>query len=122
MEYKPYFIASILIGFLQVVDGLMLAFKGTPESFSLLFSLLEFVWVPISILAIFQVSRSRYLPVSYVVYNVLGWIYGYYLVATSDGGPFSIPSWFAVFGFCFGVYFSTASFLVLRSSDTAADV
>lgn len=122
MSFKPYFIASILIGFLQIIDGLVLALNGKPESFSLLFSSLEFVWVPISIVAVFQVSRFRYLPVSYVVYNVLGWIYGYYLVKTSDGGPFSIPSWFAVFGLCFGVYFSTASFLVLRSSDTAADV
>ena len=113
--FKFYYYLSVLIGVLQVIDGIVLASSSNIGAINLVFSLLEMLWVLFSVVAIFKVKVMKYVPVSYVVYNVAGWVYGGYLAATSENPEtMSIPTWFAIFGLCFGLYFLTASILAIK--------
>lgn len=112
---KFYLFTSIIVGLLQVVDGLILVSNSNIGTFNTVFALFEMLWVPVSFIAIFKLSVSKYLPITYLVYNILGWLYGSLLLNNSLGPKLdSIPLWFAVFGICFGIYFAMFSFVSLK--------
>ena len=113
--FKFYFFVSTIIGILQIVDGVILISSSDIGAISLVLSLLEMLWVLYSVVAILKVRISKYVPITYVAYNVAGWAYGGYLAMNSpDPELFTVPLWFAVFGLCFGIYFSASSFLSLK--------
>ena len=113
-----YFLNSISIGILQIVDGALLTSSSGLGIFSAIFSLLEILWIPVSIIAIYKVTFSKYIPISYTVYNILGWMYGSYLYQqTSNPELFTIPLWVALFGLCFGVYFTVCSIITVKRQD-----
>jgi len=113
--FKFYFYFSAIIGALQVIDGIVLVSSSNIGAINLIFSLLEMLWVLFSVVAIFKVQIMKYVPISYVAYNVLGWVYGVYLAANSESPEtLSVPTWFAIFGLCFGVYFIISSILAIK--------
>ncbi len=113
--FKFYFVTSIIVGILQIIDGVILASSSDIGVINIAVALLEMLWVIFSIIAIIKVNKSKYVPITYVAYNLLGWCYGAYLSFHALNTEQSImPLWFAVFGLCFGCYFATVSYLALK--------
>lgn len=113
--FKFYFFVSAVVGVLQIIDGIVLVSSSNVGSISLIFSLFEMLWVAFSVVATFKVKVMKYVPISYVVYNFSGWVYGAYLAANSSSPEMiSVPMWFAIFGLCFGAYFLISSILAIK--------
>ncbi|MHB9095960.1 MAG: hypothetical protein ACYC21_14940 [Eubacteriales bacterium] len=105
-----YFICSITIGILQIIDGILLVLnKGSFNTFNLTVASIEFLWVPVCIAMIFLCKRikvSLLSPVSYIIYNALGWGIGVFLAPQNQDASITvIPIWAAVIGAGFGVYY-----------------
>jgi hypothetical protein len=116
--FKFYFYISTVIGALQVIDGIILVSSSDIETISLVFSLLEMLWVLFSVIAIFKVKKPKYIPISFVAYNLGGWLYGGYMVANAPTPELlTVPLWFSIFGLCFGIYFSISSFLAIKNGE-----
>ncbi len=120
---KFYIVGSIVIGFLQVLDGLTLMLGGKLTSFSTVVSVLEFLWVPLSIWAAIvfsKISLPKFPAISYILYNIAGWSLSLYLFMPEikSGTEPKIPLEYALAGACFGAYFLTVNFLHFKNMAT----
>lgn len=119
--FKFYFVTSIIVGILQIIDGVILVSSSDIGVINIVVSLFEMLWVIFSIIAIIKVKKSKYVPLTYIAYNLLGWCYGAYLSFNSQNTEqLILPLWFAIFGLCFGCYFATASYLALKQHDATS--
>ena len=105
---KLYIILAIVIGVLQVIDGLILILSGgVPVTFNYIEAMFELIWLPLSVTAIFVFRRVRLNPLSpysYVVYNLVGWIISIW-VAPPGIADTTIPIGYAIAGTLFGIYY-----------------
>lgn len=105
---RLYALWSMVIGALQVIDGILLILQASPL-FSSIFSLVELAWVLVSIWALLSCGKAglpRWAPVAYIAYNVSGWLLGIILIITnSRHASAGVPSWYALFGAFFGAWF-----------------
>jgi hypothetical protein len=125
MDYSTaYVIGSIAVGLLQVVDNVLLArSKRRVTTAGAFLTTVEFAWVIVSAISLISLNNvPRFLPLSFIAFSVIGWIYGVYLLRSikiEDGEiilkDFVIAPWYCVFGGAFGVYFAIFSFLVHQS-------
>jgi hypothetical protein len=125
LDYSiAYVICSIAVGLLQVVDNVLLArAKGRMTTAGAFLTTIEFAWVIVSAISLISLnSVPRFLPLSFLAFNIIGWLYGVSLLRSTktwDGEvipkDFVIPLWSYVFGGAFGVYFAISSFLVYQS-------
>jgi hypothetical protein len=123
---KIYAIGGSIIGFFQVVDGILLLVQGgNLQLFNFIFAPIEFLWAPASIIAItiFLHSKKRLLiPISYIAYNVLVWIAATIFIEVPKQTsmqaahtlPFTIPTPFIVAGILFGIYYLIACVFLFR--------
>ena len=106
---KLYALGAIAIGILQTIDGILLVLnKGSAGSFNLMVALAEFLWVPFGLTMIFVFRRmnlSLLSPVSYVLYNVAGWIVATLIVKPTDTVINQVPLWASYVGIIFGIYY-----------------
>jgi len=83
-----YIVLTAALSSLQVWDNYRLIFAGeNPVSIDWSFSFIEFSWVFVSIAVIYYGTLGRYeilVPVAFVLYNVYGWIVGYWYVKETD--------------------------------------
>ena len=119
-----YLTFSILIGLIIILDAVLLLKEngqyGTNKVISVT-TFIEFTWAIFSVYVLFKYTCSELsmlVPIVYVTYNILGWLYGLYLVSKIDGGlegvtQFFIPIWYVKFSLTFGVVFSCFSFIML---------
>ena len=117
---KFYVFGGILIGFLQTVDAILLILdKGLPRNFNLGVAMFEFLWVPICIstLVVFKRQNINVLsPVSYILYNLVGWTVATTLAAASEGQPFEVPLGFAIAGLLFGIYYTYINYRLINKN------
>jgi hypothetical protein len=105
---------SVLVGAAQVVDaGFLIKRKGQISKGIILFSFFEYFWAGFSALELFSRSTSTpmWLPLSFIVWIVVGVASGFVVRATtwSKGIPPVIPTWIIIGGGMFGLYFLGAS-------------
>lgn len=130
MFSKAYIIGSCIIGLLQLVEAVVaFILAGKVVAFNYIFTVIEFLWVPVAIIAICTfVSEKKqfylYSPISYVAYNVMGWAVALTLAILDPRHPDNqrelIPMEFIVGGAIFGTYFLIANAIIwkkLSSSD-----
>lgn len=114
---KFYVFGGIIIGFLQTVDGILLVLdKGLPRDFNMGVAMFEFLWVPICIstLVVFKRQGLNTLsPLSYILYNLAGWIIATTIASPAKDRPFIVPLGFAVAGILFGAYYTYINYRLL---------
>ncbi len=123
MQFIQFYVyASVIIGLLQIVDGIVLL-KCDNRKLIILFSIIESLWIAPSIIAISALWKSgfaSYVPSSYIIYMSAGYTYGMYLVCAirSAGAPVSVtntPHWAKLAGCVFGAYFAIVNLSLLNS-------
>lgn len=113
-----YVVASLVLGVLQIADGIVLVSYGT-IAISNIFSLLEAIWVVVSMIALWFFIKSKFpifIPTTYILYNVAGWGYGAYLFSQLQNSDqiIDVPLWFKIAGICFGIYFACVNFILYK--------
>ncbi|HAS8529116.1 TPA: hypothetical protein I7769_21870, partial [Vibrio vulnificus] len=84
---EVYLGISVIVGLVVIYDGyLVIKNSGVIKvgQFSIVTTTIEFLWIIVSIVALFNLefqNWQRLIPVFYVTHNVLGWAYGVWLVA-----------------------------------------
>ncbi len=105
---KFYFRTAVIIGLLEVIDGILLVVNnGKIIWFNLLVSVIELYWIPVALLMVFIARRNRLIiisPLSYVLYHVLG-IFITNLLPMPEGATNTVPFWLGVVGTIFGSYY-----------------
>ncbi len=113
-----YFSGSVVIGLLLTIDSVMLLLSAAGV-INLLFSYLEYLWLPLSIVAVVFLVRDGLpilVPVSYLVYTVLTWMHAFYMVSQHpDPANIRLPIWVALLCVAFGIYFTVVSWMAKRS-------
>ncbi len=122
MDYPQFYIVfSISVGLLQVFDNvLLIQSKGHLTTPNAVISGVEFIWIIVSSVALFAFeSVPKYLPLSYILFTVVGSIYGVFLFRNveTDEDEFLpknmlIPLWLSIVGGMFGAYFAVANIIV----------
>ena len=113
--FKFYFLGSIFVGFLQIIDGTSLVTSLNIGAISLLISALSILWVIFSVIAIFKVDSLKFIPATYAAYNMLAWAYGVYIASNSENiEEYVVPIGFYIFYLCFSVFFLIASYMALN--------
>ena len=114
---KFYIIASIAIGIMQLLEGTAFVLEIINPT-EVIASLIELSWVFVTIVAIFRFSKNnipKLVPITFLLYNVLGWSYGIYLVSTVENvEEFNLPKWALFSGIVFGIYFATFNYKLYR--------
>lgn len=115
---KFYVFGGIFIGFLQTIDGILFALdKGLPRDFNMGVAMFEFLWVPICIstLVVFKRQNINILsPLSYILYNIAGWILATTITPPAQGQPFEVPLGFALAGLLFGIYYTYINYRLIN--------
>ncbi len=118
---KFYVFGGIILGFLQTVDGILLVMdKGLPLDFNMGVAMLEVLWVPICIstLIVFQRQKISILsPLSYIIYNIAGWIIATAIASPTEGSTFEIPLGFSIAGLLFGTYYTFINYKLLNTNN-----
>ncbi|WP_033026676.1 MULTISPECIES: hypothetical protein [Pseudoalteromonas] len=118
---EVYLGISVIIGLIVIYDGyLIVKNSGVIKTgqFSVVTTTIEFLWAIVSIVALFNFEFQNWqilIPVFYVTHNILGWAYGFWLVAKNpaeQSDQTTVPMWYAKFGLNFGVVFTLSSLLV----------
>jgi len=107
LDTKFYLSGCIVIGLLQIVDG-GLALNHVKHEWLTAFSILENVWFLVTLVFYFifkNQNLSLVIPSSFLLYMVIGVIYGIFLVSTSHDAFFELPVWYKVYATLFGCYF-----------------
>jgi len=107
---KFYVLGSIVIGIMQTVDGaLLLLNRGQIIWINLLVAFFEFFWMPLCVIMVYVFGRAKISmlsPLSFVIYNLAGWIIGALTFIPNDSpGPVIIPGWAGAAGTIFGIYY-----------------
>jgi len=106
---KIYHSGAIVIGCLQVIDGI-LAWQAVQINIATAFSLLELIWFFVSILyftAFWQRQLSTQVPSCYLIYYFSSWLYGsYLLVNTPDTMSLTLPTGYIIIAIMFGIFYS----------------
>ena len=109
---KFYILVSLVVGIMQFIEGGLLFLNGI-SPITIITTLIEFLWVLVTIVALFKFSKHnvpKFMPASFIIYNVLGWSYGAYLASTIENiKEFSPPQWVFITGVLFGIYFAAFS-------------
>jgi hypothetical protein len=114
--FRFYFLVSIFVVFLQIIDGVALVSSSNIGAISLLISALSSLWVIFSVIAFFKVVSPKFIPATYTAYYMLSWAYGFYLASNMKNiEEFVTPIEFEIFYLCFGIYFTIASYVALNS-------
>lgn len=116
---KFYVFGGIIIGFLQTVDGILLVLDKVRD-FNMSVAMLEFLWVPICISTVVVFKRQKISilsPLSYIIYNVAGWIAATIIASPPEGQPFDIPLGFAVAGLLFGIYYTYINYKLINNNN-----
>jgi hypothetical protein len=118
---EVYLGISVIIGLVVIYDGyLIVKNNGLVETgqLAMVTSTIEFLWVIISVAALFTLEFQNWqvlIPVLYVTHNLLGWSYGLWLTVKSPAEQVEkiiVPLWYSKFGFNFGVVFTFGCILV----------
>lgn len=107
------------MGFLQTVDGILLVLDKVRD-FNMGVAMLEFLWVPICIstLVVFRRQNISILsPLSYIIYNITGWIVATTIASPAEGQPFEIPLGFAIAGLLFGTYYTYINYKLMQNAN-----
>ncbi len=110
-----YILSSIALGIVEILDGVILITRGMTH-FNVYISRIEAIWVIVSFLAIWVFKKEKlpiFIPITFILYNILGWAYGAYFVYTmvySSYEPPSPPSpefplWVKLINCFFGIFF-----------------
>jgi len=117
LKPKHYLSGAIVIGFFQIVDGI-LGINHYRSSITTAFSLIELLWFlyTLIILLNFQYHKlNLQTPLLYIAYFVLSWLYGTYLLNTTDfPDGFVLPEWFPWVATAFGSTFCLSAYIQLR--------
>jgi len=109
---KFYILVSLAVGIMQFIEGGLLFLNGI-SPITIITTLVEFLWVLVTIVAIFKFSKhnvSKIMPASFIIYNVLGWSYGAYLVSTVENiEEFNPAQSLYLIGVVFGIFFAVFS-------------
>ena len=112
---QKYVIGSVVVGVVQVIDALLaLAASGNFNDVSLIPTMIEFLWVIVSLVVLLR-KASRFvkaLSAVFVTYNVVGWIIGAVKMEELAAGV--LPLWMLYASLVFGALFVAASVFVLR--------
>ncbi|WP_105168208.1 hypothetical protein [Pseudoalteromonas sp. T1lg23B] len=119
-----YLDLSILIGLVVIYEArYILNTASVPiNRIAIITSLIEFTWMVISITALFKLPLSAVqvlVPTLYITHNLIGWAYGFILAARrhhEEDFKVSIPRWYAIFSYTFGVVFTVLCIFVSYSS------
>lgn len=119
MRYvRFYFAGSVMIGLLLTIDSMILLLSAA-GLINLLFSYLEYLWLPLSIVAVVFLVKEGLpilVPVSYLVYTVLTWMHAFYMVSQHpDPANIRLPLWVAGLCVAFGIYFTVVSWMATRA-------
>ncbi|HWI54763.1 MAG TPA: hypothetical protein VNT57_03660, partial [Desulfobacteria bacterium] len=72
----------------------------------------------ISTLVVFKRQNINILsPLSYILYNVAGWIVATAIASPTEGRPFDIPLGFAIAGLLFGTYYTYINYRLINNKD-----
>jgi len=123
-----YIAIGIFVGLLVVVDGLLLLKQKNNERDSNLINIttsIEFIWALISIVALFALELSALQimsPLLFATHNILGWLYGFYIVAKTPKEEVDlvnvVPTWYAVFGLSVGTVYTLLNIFLLLGVGT----
>jgi len=109
---KHYITMAIVLGALQVIDG-VLHLTSTAQDIRISFSLLEAIWVAVSMAAIILFKKhsiSILIPTAYIAYNLAALTYAGYLMTTLPlSESFVMPKAFAFIAIAFGLFYCTSS-------------
>jgi hypothetical protein len=114
---EVYLGISVIIGLIVIYDGyLIVKNSGVVKAgqLSAVTTTIEFLWAIVSIVALFNLEFQNWqilIPAFYVTHNILGWVYGFWLIAqnpTEETNQTTVPMWYAKFG----VVFTFSSLLV----------
>jgi hypothetical protein len=122
-----YFLVSIFIGIIVIIDGVVLyKARGVcgANKIQSITTTIEFLWAIASITALLKLELSQLqilIPSLYVVHNILGWVFGFYLCSKSPEikngtEALVVPYWYIIFGLTVGMVFSISSICALTLS------
>ena len=118
---EVYLGISVIIGLIVIYDGyLIIKSHGVVSvgQLAMLTTTIEFLWAIVSVVALFTLEFQNWqvlIPVLYIIHNILGWGYGFWLMSKSpeeQADKMEIPQWYAKFGFNFGVVFTLGCVLL----------
>ena len=123
-----YLAIGIFVGLLVTLDGYLLLKSKQDGRYNSLINLttsIEFVWALISLVAVFvlEVSALQIMsPLLFVTHNILGWLYGFYIVAKSPKEEIDlvniVPTWYALFGLSVGIVYTLLNLFLLLGLGT----
>lgn len=120
-KLKPqhYLTGAIVIGFMQIIDGL-LALSGYRSSLATAFSLLEMLWLLVSLIYVLAFQKQLIkplIPMMYIGYYIFSWLYGSYLLSQkSTGELLTLPAWFMALATGFGLSYCVLAYLFYKKS------
>lgn len=107
--------ASIALALIQVLDARVLVRNGgkcgTPQR---IFAFVEYVWAGVSIWVLRQTTNQplHFLASAFIVYVVVFFLVGLYLVANKKPSTVLVPRWTAIAGGAFGLFYCVSSAFV----------
>ncbi len=111
---------SIVIGLLQVIDGVF-QLNGIQSDFSIAFSILELLWFLIILIVLYINRADKWMSLfkisalSFIFYYVTGVLYGsYLLVQMQNNESFLLPTSYILFTAIFGLYYVVLNFRIYR--------
>ncbi len=119
-----YLSSSLIIGFIIIADAVLLyKNKGVfgKNKLLTLTTNIEFIWAIVTIIALFKLDFSQWLilvPSLYIIHNIIGWIYGFYLTSKSpeilEGkAPIITPMWYVYFCLSYSIIFTVICMVAL---------
>jgi hypothetical protein len=107
--------ANIAIGLMIIFEAWQILRPGKLRMITAATSSIEFIWVIITAIALFKLAFTQLqlaIPVLFLSYNILGWLYGIYLAIQASklgiGRP-PTPKTYILICFSFGVLFTLLS-------------
>ena len=117
-------LTSFFIGLVVIIDGYLLIKSHGVMKLGTLSSIttgVEFLWAIASVIALFQYDFNKaqlLVPVVYLIHNILGWLYGFWLEfksPTENIKEIFAPVWYAKLSVIFGVTFTIlCAFILLQ--------
>lgn len=126
MTVSLYLACSILIGGIVFVDGLILLRQNgriDGNKMLILTTTIEFIWVMVSFYSLLYLnfmSWYAFIPLVYILYNIVGWGLGIMIVSEMENPDDAmrsmvVPVWFVHLGIGFGLVFALISNFALAN-------